>query len=81
MILLICLIIFICSICTLCSESDRETEREYDYNVAERRHKEVLANINTSNVASNVKKSKVTHRRILKDKDGNIIAEEIIEEV
>lgn len=80
MILLICLIIFVISIGTICSEDDKASERAHDYAISERRHEEILRRMTSTATYGNVKKSKVIRRRIVKDKEGNIIAEEIIEE-
>lgn len=80
MILLICLIVFVVSVATICSEKDEETRRAHDYAVSERRHEEILRKMTPTATYGNVKKSKVIRRRIVKDMEGNIIAEEIIEE-
>lgn len=80
MILLICLIIFVVSIGTICSEDDKASERARDYAISERRHEEILRRMSPTATYGNVKKSKVIRRRIVKDKEGNVIAEEIIEE-
>ena len=60
-----------------CMSSSAEDSYRIERN-NERRHKELMKAIPSS---SSVRKSKVTRRRILKDPDGNVIAEEIIEEV
>lgn len=73
MILIICLIVFIWSVSSLCSDYDHEREREVDYQQAERRHKELLEVSKKSGTRKRI-------RTIAKDTDGNIIAQEIVEE-
>lgn len=62
-----------------CISSSAEDDKVYELN-RERRHKELIKAV-AENKSKQIKKSKVTRRRILKDANGNVIAEEIIEEI
>ena len=77
MVLIICLILIIWGIYGLASDADHEAERRNDYRIAERRHREKLDAIKKSS------SSKGTVRRtrtIVRDKDGNVLAQEVEEE-
>lgn len=75
MIILFGLLLIVIGCCISASaEDDRMFEIEH-----ERRHREVIKAV-AENKSKQLKKSKVTRRRILKDTNGNVIAEEIIEE-
>lgn len=70
---------FILIVVGCCLTSSAEDDRAYESR-QERRHTELMSAIKNDRVSS-VNKTKVTRRRIVKDKEGNTIAEEIIEEV
>lgn len=74
MILIICLIIFIWSVSSLCSDYDHEYERKFDYQQEERRHKELIE-------ATKKSSARKRTRTVVKDSFGNIIAQEIIEDI
>ena len=76
MILAIGIIIFIIGCCIDSFEQNSYLARKE----AHKRHDELLKAI-LKEEASPVKKTKVTRRRIAKDPQGNILAEEITEEV
>ena len=77
MILLVCLILFIWAVSGLCADYDHEDERRYDYELAERRHKERLQAIERARKSNN--RHKTTHRRVVKKGDVTL-GEEITEE-
>lgn len=75
MILIGALLLLFWSLFTLADCSDSEARWERDYEISERRHRELMET--RRNVPS--EKKKRTIRRVLK-KDGVVIGEEIIEE-
>jgi hypothetical protein len=76
MILALGIILFIIG-CCVSSYEDNAYESQIR---ADRRHKELMrALVESKEIAP--KKAKRTQRRIAKDKEGNLLAEEIIEEI
>lgn len=63
--------------CCLSSYEDNAYESQIR---ADRRHRELMRALSESREVA-PKKAKRTQRRIAKDKEGNVLAEEIIEEI
>lgn len=76
MILALGIIIFIIG-CCVSSYEDNAYEAQIR---ADRRHRELMRALSESKEVA-PRKTKRTQRRIAKDKEGNVLAEEIIEEV
>ena len=75
MIIGIGILLFIIGCCLSSADSTSYENRQRD----ERRYRELMERLSEKKETSG--QSKVTRRRIAKDKFGNIIAEEIVEEI
>ena len=76
MLLALGIIIFVIG-CCVSSYEDNAYESQIR---ADRRHRELMKALSESREVA-PKKAKRTQRRIAKDKEGNVLAEEIIEEI
>jgi len=77
MFLIICLILIIWGFYGLASDYDHEAERRNDYRIAERRHREKL---NAIKKAASPRGTVRRTRTIVRDKEGNILAQEVEEQ-